>query len=227
MFYNFLSSFLSGNKEVLRRVYKKAFAGIVLFLFSFDAFGHHTYGSPFVHFATGGVRSAANYLNAPAYGMTINGTFVHVPHLWRNPELFSMMMQGGLELDYMASHAERSLGYQDVDCVDRFLSVAMPLNIGICIGDVGSSIDPYVGIDARLNMIAKSRIDDYGCVDYFEDLNAKRFQLGLNVGVDLNLEFLYLGYRFTKDMTDFIPGMYSRNSCHRIVLGLNILWWWE
>ena len=46
MFYNFLSSFLSGNKEVLRRVYKKAFAGIVLFLFSFDAFGHHTYGSP-------------------------------------------------------------------------------------------------------------------------------------------------------------------------------------
>lgn len=134
-----------------------------------------------------------------------------------------MMMQSGLELNYTASHAERYMGLlvQNVDGVDRFLSVSMPLNLGYCIGCVGGSIDPYAGVDVRLNMVGKSRVDGFECVDYFDDLNAKRFQLGLNAGVDVNFVIFYLGYRFTKDMTDFIPGMYSRISCHKFVMGLN------
>lgn len=217
--------FLSGKKEVLRCMYKKAFVGALLFLLSFDAFGHYVYDFPYERVVVGGLRSTAGYLNAPAYGVTIGGTFIYAPESCNVFDRVWLMMQGGIQLDYMASHAEKCLDLQEVECADRFFSVSMPLNLGICFGDVGCSIDPYMGIDARLNMIAKSHADGYGRIDYFDDLNAKRFQLGLNAGVDVNLFFLYLGYRFTKDLTDFIPGEHSRNSCHRIFVGFNLLFW--
>ena len=216
--------FLSGKKEVLRRMYKKAFVGALLFLLSFDALGHYDFDPPYGRVVVGGLRSTASYLNAPAYGVTIGGTFIHVPEFRFGSHLIGLMMQGGLQLDYMASHAEKCLDLQEIECADRFASVSMPLNLGLCLGDIGCSIDPYMGIDARLNMIAKSHADGFGRIDYFDDLNAKRFQLGVNAGVDVNLLFLYLGYRFTKDLTDFIPGEHSRNSCHRIFVGFNFFW---
>ena len=221
MFYKLLSMFLSNNNIFLKSVRKKIFVGAVLFFFSLDAFGNHfdDFGPFFGRVAVGGMRSAAGYLNAPAGGVTVSalGVFVSDSH---------MEIQSGLGLNYMASHAERYMGplVQNVDGVDRFLSVSMPLNLGYCIGCVGGSIDPYAGVDVRLNMVGKSRVDGFECVDYFDDLSAKRFQLGLNAGVDVNFVIFYLGYRFTKDMTDFIPGMYSRNSCHKFVLGFNILY---
>lgn len=169
----------------------------------------------FGRISIGEIKTKSDYLAEPARGVTIGYTEVYQSD-------YCFMVQGGVDVNYQASHSRQRIANRRVKCHDRFLTANIPVNIGLHLGDHGASIDPYAGFNMRLNAVASQRADGFGKIDYIDDRKARHFQPGFNVGVDINLFILHLGYRYTKDLVDFIPDKSSRNTTHKITLGMNI-----
>lgn len=168
----------------------------------------------FNRLSVGGIKCSANYLAEPANGVTLGYMCVYQSR-------FPFMAQAGVEMSYLASHSKQRISVRRVECHDRFLTACIPVNMGFHFGNHSASIDPYAGFNMRFNLVGKSYADGFRKVDYFDDRDARRFQPGMNIGVDVNLFVLYLGYRYTTDKVNFIPNMKSHNTYHRVTVGFN------
>lgn len=94
--------------------------------------------------------------------------------------------------------AEYSLGY-----------LSVPINIGynFNIGDTGFSIAPKVGVSAIYNVLADFDVmmsDKKINVDWFDDVDAARFNFGWQVGADIAFKQLVLGVTYGQDFNNFI-----------------------
>lgn len=85
---------------------------------------------------------------------------------------------------------------------EKFMSIAIPVNIGYeySVSDE-VSIVPYAGLNFKVNVMDKE--------DGYNVFGAKRFQLGANIGVNLNYKNIYIGYRFTPDFIPYYKETYS------------------
>ncbi len=95
-----------------------------------------------------------------------------------------------------------------------FMSIGIPVNIAYKFSFANSetiSIVPFIGPNFKFNLIGIEKYNDEK-ISYFnkddmggEDNTAKRFQVGLNLGVGVNIsQHLYVGYRFQPDFTRYI-----------------------
>ncbi|MBQ0058091.1 MAG: outer membrane beta-barrel protein [Bacteroidales bacterium] len=128
-----------------------------------------------------------------------------------------LFFQLGAELNWVT--------YSEDELRETLVNVAVPLNLSYKIAFSDNvSLEPYAGLNLRLNVMGSLSADGSDeKIDYFEDLDAKRFQLGLNVGASININNISLGYRFNPDLTDYfdIDGTNSKTRYHFISLGIN------
>ena len=190
----------------------------LLFLFNAGARAHNGYWMIPNNFSRiymgGSAMRTKNYLAEPAHGFLLGYTKVYQFD-------FPLMVQAGLDVNYLASHSKQNVNNNSFQCHDRFLTTSMPINLGLHFGNDELQFVPYTGFNIRLNAVAKSYIGD-NKTDYFDEKNAKRFVPGFNAGVDINFIMFYIGYCYTTDLIDFIPDHKSRNTYHCIKIGFNL-----
>jgi len=115
--------------------------------------------------------------------------------------------------------------YSEDESRETLMNLAVPANLSYKIAFSDNiSIEPFAGLNLRLNMVGKLTADDNDYeLDYFDDLDAKRIQFGINVGASLNFNNISLGYRFNPDLTNYfdIEGTESKTRYHFVCLGIN------
>lgn len=88
----------------------------------------------------------------------------------------------------------------------NFMSLSVPVNIAykLYISDTDIAISPYIGLNAKYHVLGKVKWDGE-TEDFFEDgEDVNRFQLGLNMGLGISFNRIYLGYRYQSDIMPFI-----------------------
>lgn len=166
----------------------------------------------------GKCKSSPEYLKESVHGISFNKLIA-----FRIPEDDSpLLVQSGIDLSYLHSNYNLETDNKRIKCKDRIFTGCIPLNVGITIpaGDPATALSGYAGFNMRFNFVAKSYIEGSDNVNYF-DMNAKRFQPGFNLGIDYCLLIFSIGYRYTKDLVDFIPNVNSKNSYHTFYLGIS------
>ena len=133
-----------------------------------------------------------------------------------------------LQLGGEAVYVTRGENMVDYEWRNHYMSVAVPINVSYKIGNGDVTVEPFAGINLRGNIISC----EYKAgtkYDFFDEFDVKRFQLGLNVGVGVNIKRIYVGYKFNPDLTDYVSGLTdfaSDNSSlksiyHHFSLGFN------
>lgn len=166
----------------------------------------------------GKCKSSPEYLKESVHGISVNKLIA-----FRIPEDDSpLLVQSGMDLCYLHSDYNLETDNKKIKCTDKIFTGCIPLNVGVTIpaGDPATALSGYAGFNMRFNFVSKSYIEGSDNVNYF-DMNAKRFQPGFNLGIDYCLLIFSIGYRYTKDLVDFIPNVNSKNSYHTFYLGIS------
>ena len=140
-----------------------------------------------------------------------------------------LFVEYGFNLTYVIGKDEASdTYYGTAKETDKFLNVALPLNLAykIALAD-NVSLVPFAGLNFKVNLVGKAEMEATGysnvTLDFFDDEEventAKRFQLGANVGLGLNINNVYVGYRFQPDFIEYVDNLKTKT--HYISLGLN------
>lgn len=108
-----------------------------------------------------------------------------------------------------------------------FMSLAIPVNAAYKLAFASSetvTIVPFIGPNFKFNLIGKEKYDgekfSYLSKDDMGDDRAKRFQVGMNLGVGVNInKTLYIGYHFQPDFADYLDGVKAKTNY--ITVGVN------
>lgn len=165
----------------------------------------------------GKCKSSPEYLTKSVQGISVNKLIA-----FRIPEDDSpLLVQSGIDLSYLHSDYNLETDNKKIKCTDKIFTGCIPLNVGVTTpaGDRATALSGYAGFNMRFNFVAKSYVEGSDNVNYF-DMNAKRFQPGFNLGIDYCFLVFSIGYRYTKDLVNFIPNVNSKNSYHTFYLGI-------
>lgn len=100
----------------------------------------------------------------------------------------------------------------------HFMNVSVPVNVSYRFGKENFSVEPFLGMNFRGNIIGKLKFDYGREIDSF-DSGANRFQFGLNAGIGFNIYKFYVGYKFTPDFTEYMSD--SKSTYHHLSVGFN------
>ncbi|MCR5362030.1 MAG: outer membrane beta-barrel protein [Bacteroidales bacterium] len=106
---------------------------------------------------------------------------------------------------------------------ENFMNIAIPVNLAyhFSVND-DVSVIPHAGLNMRVNVLAKSTAEVDGEkeeTNWFDDSDAKRFQLGANLGIGVTYQKYYLGYQFQADFMEFAEETKWRTNY--ITVGIN------
>lgn len=215
-FYIRASAFENCPKLSKRDIPKKANADKGSFGYSFF---YNLWEDKILSFQIGKCKSSPEYLTESVHGISTNRLMA-----FRIPEDDSpLLVQSGIGLSYLHSNYNLETDNKRIKCKDRIFTGCIPLNVGVTThaGDPATALSGYAGFNMRFNFVAKSYIEGSNNVNYF-DMNAKRFQPGFNLGIDYCFIIFNIGYRYTKDLVNFIPNVNSKNSYHTFFLGITV-----
>lgn len=104
------------------------------------------------------------------------------------------------------SEEESYYGYE-IEEKNNFLNITIPVNLAyhFAVND-DITVIPHVGLNMRFHILAKTTEEADGekeKTNWFDDYDAKRFQLGANLGIGMTWQNYYLGYQFQADFMEF------------------------
>lgn len=139
---------------------------------------------------------------------TINGGKLTYLHGFSISQQLPLFIETGANIFFGAGNEKLELGYYDAVNTYLMASLSVPANLAyrFQINDF-FAIKPYVGINAKLNLLGKfyttisDTASDWANL-YDEDSSWNRFQLGWQIGTDFEITKVILGLNIG---TDFIP----------------------
>lgn len=109
------------------------------------------------------------------------------------------------------------------DCTERLLSINVPLNIAVNLGEDNFKLVPTVGIVPQVFALGTFEIEGntFNIFDSNDmgDLTYKRFQIGFNAGVSICIDKLVLNYNYLIDFTTMEDISGTRFFAHRVGVG--------
>lgn len=110
--------------------------------------------------------------------------------------------------------------YSEDDFSLSILSFAIPANISYKLQFTDAmSLQPYVGLNFKVNASGKMKYDGEDWGDVFSDGDWKRFQMGWHIGAGMNFNKFYVGLSYG---TDFIKIVEKTNTgTFKIGVGVN------
>ena len=111
-------------------------------------------------------------------------------------------------------------GNTDDGVEKRLACLAAPVNISYKLGHRKFNVEPYIGVNFRLNLHGKEKADTGSAkkdIDYFDsEVKARRFQFGANLGLNFNIVNFTAGVRVNTDFTEYAKNVDSK--VNRIML---------
>lgn len=111
---------------------------------------------------------------------------------------------------------------------ENLFYITVPAQLSARMGNSKVSLQPFAGLHAKYHIIGHLYTDDamFDAKNYYDssDLNGveyNRFQVGLQLGVGLNMKVFYIGYEFRHDITSWRKGGDVKTSTHLATLGIN------
>ena len=155
-------------------------------------------------FMIGYANLAAENSEDPVHGARLSYAHIFelsesVPVFFEAGALFQYAMMDGVDVfQGKGIRTEFSLGY-----------LSVPLNVGyqFNIGETGLSIAPKAGLNVVYNVLANYDVkmnDKTFELNWFDDVNAKRFNIGWQAGVDVAFKQLVLGVVYGQDFSSFV-----------------------
>lgn len=92
----------------------------------------------------------------------------------------------------------------------NILALKAPVNLlfSINISD-NFKIQPYGGVYGRVNLLAKTKPDEAATINWFDTMDARRFQVGVNAGLKFEIgQTVSIGGGYYRDLTDFCKDTY-------------------
>lgn len=130
-----------------------------------------------------------------------------------------LYFQFGGEFAYVGYSSDKD--YYGKRYRENILCGSVPLNISYKIGNGDITVEPFVGLNVRGNILGNLKYDGETYMDYMADYDARVFQLGMNVGLGINIRRFYMGYRFNPDFIDYLPDADSKTMYQHISIGVN------
>lgn len=125
---------------------------------------------------------------------------------------------------FLEAGANVQYAWYSEDNVDaKILNVNIPINVAykFFIPNSAVAITPYAGLHIRGNIIGEEDNDNHRYDrDYFDDNDAKRVQLGGQIGVGLDYKALYVGLSYNPQFTEYMKKLSSYS--FNITLGVNL-----
>ena len=126
---------------------------------------------------------------------------------------------------------------EGIKAKETLVNMAIPVNLVYHLDlENNMGLEFSAGPNIRINAAGKFKVSNGSnseTLDYFDDLEAHRFQFGLNAGVALTFSRLAISYRFNPDLTDYfdkdeledrygteLGDMSSKSVYHFITLGI-------
>ncbi len=143
-------------------------------------------------------------------------------------ESMPVFIEYGANLTWTARTFDYDSYYYDEEEKFNFLNVAIPINLAYKFtlpSNSDVSIVPFVGVNFKVGIIAKGKEtydgedETYDLYDKDEGWDANRFQVGMNVGIGLNFNKYYIGYKFQPDFTEFAEK--TKTHTNFVTLGIN------
>ena len=110
------------------------------------------------------------------------------------------------------------------DVTEDLVCLAVPLNVSYKLGNDRFNVEPFAGVNFRFNVYGHGNSTRNGVFDlnYFDmwpsDLNARRFQFGANLGLNVNYLHASLGLRVNPDFMDYFK--FTRSKTRRVLITL-------
>ena len=168
----------------------------------------------------------ATFMGNSFASLTLNGFTVKYVHGFGLTKSLPLYLETGLKLNMdFATPLEGLLESGSVK--RRMLYISIPLNIAYRFGfSNGISLQPYTGFNFKVNAYGEDVTTDiYGrsvSQDLFsKDYNDwKRFQMGWQIGLGLNVKKFYFGFEYGLDFIKLQKGLGTSHV--EVSLGLNI-----
>ena len=148
-----------------------------------------------------------------------------------------LFLELGGNVAWLHNKEKESVSVVEYEYKNTFMHVSIPVQAAykLTFSSSSFSVVPFVGPNLKFNFFAKSTTKTTAAgkekkekYKWLKDKNdgggdAKIFQLGLNMGVGVNINKLYIGYTFQPDFMPFVKdGDYKVKTGSNIVtLGLN------
>ena len=111
-------------------------------------------------------------------------------------------------------------GTTEDEVEERLACLAAPVNLSYKLGHRKFNVEPYIGVNFRLNLHGKAKGDTEKTkmdIDYFDsEVKARRFQFGANLGLNFNILNFTAGVRVNSDFTEYAKNVDSK--VNRIML---------
>ena len=175
----------------------------------------------------------ATFMSAGGLSTTCNGFTAKYVHGFGLSKTIPLYLEAGLKLNMdFWSNTETNSGW-GVTETDKFnmLYVGIPVNVAYRLSfNNNISLQPYTGINFRVNIYGQhttefsykgekeSKSESESLV--FGDDGWKRFQMGWQIGLGLNLKKFYLGFEYGLDFMKIAPE--TKTSHVEVSLGVNI-----
>ena len=112
-----------------------------------------------------------------------------------------------LQLGAEYNHVTYSETHDGIKGKETLANIAIPVNLVCQFGlDKKSFLEFSAGPNFRFNTMGELKFSDgenSATLDFFEELEARRFQFGFNAGVALTISRVSLAYRFNPDLIGF------------------------
>ena len=96
---------------------------------------------------------------------------------------------------------------EDEQVKERLFCLAAPLNLSYKLGTRKFNVEPFIGVNFRLNLYGHAEGTGSNSIDvnYFktDNIHARRFQFGANLGLNFNIKDFSVGLRFNPDLMDY------------------------
>ena len=109
---------------------------------------------------------------------------------------------------------------------ERLACLAAPVNLSYKLGHRKFNVEPYIGVNLRLNIHGNAKGDTNSAktdIDYFGPfVKARRFQFGANLGLNFNILDFTAGIRFNPDFTEYSKIVDSKDIRMMLTIGYSM-----
>lgn len=139
-----------------------------------------------------------------------------------------LFIETGIGMTYGWNSEDMDIERATVEMNSKFLSLQIPVNLTYKFNiSEGLRVAPFAGVYFRGNIVgetnAEYRGEELASIDWYDDYDATRFNVGWQIGAGLEYKKLYLGLSYGSDFNKFVGEGDASSSMGNFAVSLGLV----